>query len=63
MEDHGNPLLTIGQLASRTGLPVCTIRYWSDIGAVPPAGRSSSGHRLYAPSPSPGWIWSAPCAN
>ncbi|MGH3254966.1 MAG: MerR family transcriptional regulator [Streptosporangiaceae bacterium] len=47
MEDDGSPLLTIGQLAGRTGLAVRTIRYWSDIGAVPPAGRSSGGHRLY----------------
>lgn len=47
MEDDGSLLLTIGQLASRTGLAVRTIRYWSDIGAVPPAGRSSGGHRLY----------------
>jgi DNA-binding transcriptional MerR regulator len=47
MDDDGSPLLTIGQLASRTGLAVRTIRYWSDIGAVPPAGRSSGGHRLY----------------
>jgi DNA-binding transcriptional MerR regulator len=46
MDDDGS-LLTIGQLASRTGLAVRTIRYWSDIGAVPPAGRSSAGHRLY----------------
>ena len=46
MDDDGS-LLTIGQLASRTGLAVRTIRYWSDIGAVPPAGRSSGGHRLY----------------
>jgi DNA-binding transcriptional MerR regulator len=47
MDDDGSPLLTIGQLASRTGLPVRTIRYWSDIGAVPPAGRSSGGRRSY----------------
>ena len=47
MDDDGSLLLTIGELASRTGLPVRTIRYWSDIGAVPPAGRSSGGHRLY----------------
>jgi DNA-binding transcriptional MerR regulator len=47
MDDDGSLLLTIGQLASRTGLAVRTIRYWSDIGAVPPAGRSSGGHRLY----------------
>jgi DNA-binding transcriptional MerR regulator len=26
---------------------VRTIRYWSDIGAVPPAGCSDGGHRLY----------------
>lgn len=47
MDDDGSLMLTIGQLASRTGLAVRTIRYWSDIGAVPPAGRSSGGHRLY----------------
>jgi DNA-binding transcriptional MerR regulator len=47
MNDDGSPLLTIGQLSHRTGLPVRTIRYWSDIGAVPPAGRSSGGHRVY----------------
>ncbi|MEV8633108.1 MerR family transcriptional regulator [Streptosporangium sp. NPDC051023] len=38
---------TIGQLARRTGLSVHTIRFWSDIGLVPPAGRSSGGYRLY----------------
>jgi DNA-binding transcriptional MerR regulator len=47
MDDDGSLQLTIGQLADRTGLAVRTIRYWSDIGAVPPAGRSSGGHRLY----------------
>jgi DNA-binding transcriptional MerR regulator len=47
MDDDGSLQLTIGQLASRTGLPVRTIRYWSDIGAVPPAGRSPGGRRSY----------------
>jgi DNA-binding transcriptional MerR regulator len=47
VDDDGGPLLTIRQLARRTGLPVRTIRYWSDIGAVPPSGRSTGGHRLY----------------
>jgi DNA-binding transcriptional MerR regulator len=47
MDDDGGPLLTIGQLARRTGLPVRTIRYWSDIGAVPPSARSAGGHRLH----------------
>lgn len=47
MNDEGPGVLTIGQLSRRTGLPVRTIRYWSDIGALPPAGRSAGGYRLY----------------
>jgi DNA-binding transcriptional MerR regulator len=38
--------LTIGQMARRTGMPVRTIRYWSDVGLIP-AGRSDGGLRLY----------------
>lgn len=45
--DNDPELLTIGELARRTGLPVRTLRFWSDEGAVPPAGRSASGYRLY----------------
>jgi DNA-binding transcriptional MerR regulator len=41
-----NPL-TIGQLAQRTGVPVRTIRFWSDHGLVPPSSRSHGGYRLY----------------
>jgi len=44
---HDAAMLTIGQLADRTGLPVRTIRYWSDIGAVPPAARVGRDHRRY----------------
>ncbi len=40
-------LLTIGQLAERTGVTTRTIRFWSDAGLVPPAGRSGAGYRLY----------------
>ncbi|MGJ6967210.1 MerR family transcriptional regulator [Streptosporangium sp. G11] len=40
-------LYTIGGLARRTGLPVHTIRFWSDSGVVPPTGRSDGGYRLY----------------
>jgi DNA-binding transcriptional MerR regulator len=40
-------LFTIGQLATRTGVPARTIRFWSDVGLVPPASRSGSGYRLY----------------
>ena len=39
--------LTIGQLARMTGLSVKTIRWYSDQGLVPPAGRSAAGYRLY----------------
>ena len=43
----GDLRLTIGQLARRTGLSVKTIRWYSDQGLVPPAGRTASGYRLY----------------
>lgn len=42
-------LLSIGELATRTGLPVRTIRFYSDSGVVPPAERSDAGYRLYGP--------------
>ncbi|MFB9236437.1 MerR family transcriptional regulator [Plantactinospora siamensis] len=41
------PLLSIGQLARRTGLTVRAIRFWSDAGLVPPTGRSAAGYRRY----------------
>ena len=46
MEDDG-PLLSIGELARRAGLPVRTIRFWSDAGVLPPAARTGGGRRLY----------------
>ncbi|PZF81545.1 MerR family transcriptional regulator [Jiangella anatolica] len=39
--------MSIGDLARRTGLPVKTIRYYADIGLVPPTGRSPAGYRRY----------------
>ncbi|WP_042417403.1 MerR family transcriptional regulator [Streptacidiphilus anmyonensis] len=45
--DSSTALLTIGELARRTGLPVRTIRYWSEVGVVTEATRSAGGHRLY----------------
>jgi DNA-binding transcriptional MerR regulator len=47
MIDDGPRLLTIGQLARRTGLTVRTIRYWSDEGVLHPVTRSDGGYRLY----------------
>jgi DNA-binding transcriptional MerR regulator len=48
--DNDGPLLSIGELARRTGLPVRTIRFWSDAGVLPPATRTESGRRLYGPA-------------
>jgi DNA-binding transcriptional MerR regulator len=42
-----NETYPIGELARRTGLPVKTIRYYSDIGVLPPAERTRSGYRRY----------------
>src|SRR4051794_27645839 len=47
--DRVTALLSIGELASRTGLPVRTIRFYSDAGVVPPADRTEAGYRLYGP--------------
>jgi DNA-binding transcriptional MerR regulator len=43
----GGVVFTIGELARRTGLPVRTIRFYSDEGLLPPTGRTRSGYRLY----------------
>lgn len=39
--------LTIGQLSSRTGVKVPTVRYYESIGLLPPAPRTASDRRLY----------------
>lgn len=40
-------LLTRGALAARSGCNVETIRYYEQIGLLPPPPRSQGGHRLY----------------
>ena len=45
--ENDDRLLSIGELASRTGLPVRTIRFWSDAGVLPPAARTEGGRRMY----------------
>jgi DNA-binding transcriptional MerR regulator len=37
----------VGELSRRTGVPVRTIRFYSDSGLLPPAGRSEAGYRRY----------------
>lgn len=39
--------LAIGELARLAGVPVKTLRFYSDEGLLPPAERSRSGYRLY----------------
>ncbi len=40
-------VLSIGELSRRSGLPVKTIRYYSDVGVLPPATRTPAGYRRY----------------
>ena len=42
--------LTIGEVAARLGVPVRTVRFWSDKGLVDPPARSAGGYRLYDPA-------------
>src|SRR5216684_4184670 len=39
--------VTRGALAARTGCNIETIRYYEQIGILPPPPRSQGGHRLY----------------
>ncbi len=43
-----NGRLTIGQLAKLTGVPPKTIRYYEEVGILPPSERSESRYRLYS---------------
>jgi MerR family transcriptional regulator, copper efflux regulator len=40
-------LLTIGQLAKTSGMAARTIRYYEQVGVMPPAKRTSAGYRQY----------------
>jgi DNA-binding transcriptional MerR regulator len=43
-------LMTIGALARASGVPVKTIRHYSDLGLLPPADVTSARYRLYRPA-------------
>ncbi|MFE4831239.1 MerR family DNA-binding transcriptional regulator [Streptomyces sp. NPDC056672] len=43
----GPPTWSIRAVARQTGLPVKVVRHWSDVGVVPPAGRTAGGYRRY----------------
>lgn len=40
--------MTIGELAKAVGLNPPTIRYYEEVGLIPPPRRSESGYRLYS---------------
>jgi MerR family transcriptional regulator, copper efflux regulator len=40
-------VLTIGALAREAGVSTPTIRYYEEIGLLPPAGRGTNGQRIY----------------
>jgi DNA-binding transcriptional MerR regulator len=42
--------LSIGEVASRIGLSFRTIRYYDEVGLVPPSAYTKGGHRLYSES-------------
>lgn len=42
--------MKIGQLAERTGVSTKAIRYYEDIGVLPPADRAPNGYRTYDPA-------------
>jgi len=39
--------MNIGTVAEKTGVPAKTIRYYEDIGLIPPAHRGDNGYRTY----------------
>ncbi len=42
--------MQIGEVAERTGLSLRTIRYYEEVGLVPPSARTAGGFRLYTDS-------------
>jgi MerR family transcriptional regulator, copper efflux regulator len=39
--------LTVGQVAKATGMAAKTIRYYEQVGVLPPPGRTAAGYRQY----------------
>jgi DNA-binding transcriptional MerR regulator len=48
--ERRSPLLTIEQVATRTGLTKRTLRYYEEVGLLRPTGRSGGNYRLYSES-------------
>lgn len=50
-----NDLLTIQQVAEKTGLSTHTLRYYEKIGLIQAVDRAHNGHRRYSPN-DVGWL-------
>ena len=48
VSDHGPPFYRIEQVAERTGLTRRTLRYYEEIGLLPPPRRTEGNYRLYS---------------
>lgn len=48
--ERSTELLTIGVVAKRVGFAVSALRYYEEVGLIPPALRRESGHRVYPES-------------
>lgn len=46
-DSRGETVYKIGDIARSTGLTVRTLRYYEEIGLLPPPGRLRGGHRIY----------------
>jgi len=46
-KERNRSLLRIGEIAKVTGVPLSTIRYYTDIGLLRVASRTTGGYRLY----------------
>ena len=47
MREATNPVMQIGEVASRTGLSLRSLRHWEEVGLLRPSGRTEGGFRLY----------------
>src|SRR6185437_7608925 len=42
--------LKVGEIARRTGISIRTLRYYDEVGLLPPSARTEAGYRLYRSS-------------
>ncbi|HLS27045.1 MAG TPA: Cu(I)-responsive transcriptional regulator [Opitutales bacterium] len=46
--NEGENVISIGEAAKKSGVTAKMIRYYEEIGLIPPAYRTSAGYRLYS---------------